>query len=375
MNLHIQRYLRNGGSIEGLKEQWGITATPSVKYPELVLFKYNQIESPMAAPIVQECRGIILNSKDNWAVVCRSFDKFFNIEEPLAAPIDWENCRVQEKLDGSLMQMYWYNDQWNVATSGNPDAAGNVNGFDMTFETLFWDTFRALGLDRFHYPKTFTVVWELTSPYNKVVVQHKEPKLTLIGLRSITSGYEWTVAKAAELGIIIPIMGQTVENLPIVKEFPLTCMADVLAACKGLRGFEQEGFVVVDCDFHRVKVKSPEYVMLHHTRDSMSPKGFVDVIRKGESDEFLSYFPEFTDLFNTIKRKYQFFVAGCDADWYTVMDGANEHGISRKEFAEMAKTKRLPGYLFARWDSKVANCAEYLKNLPIDTVMRLLELK
>lgn len=386
MELHLQNFLRNGGTLDQLEEGWAISATRSVRYPNLVLFKYDQIESPPAAPIVVEARGIILDEANDWAVVARSFDRFFNVGDPHATEVDWDNCRVQEKLDGSLIQMYWYDNQWLVATSGNPDAAGNVNGFDMTFETLFWDTFRATipsVYEKAEFDPKLTYVWELTSPYNKVVVQHTEAKVTLIGLRDVATGAELPVYPISPF-------------VPVVRSFPLKSLSEVLAACKELKGFEQEGFVVVDSNFNRVKVKSPHYVMLHHTRDSMSPKGFVDVIRNGESDEFLAYFPEFTELFNTIKLKYQFFVAGCDADWYTVVDkvfpdkevapGLNfktfdialaqyNNGAMRKKFAAEATKMRLPGYLFARLDGKVANCAEYLKNQPLDNVMRLLELK
>lgn len=364
--LHIQNYLR-AFTVERLEEEFGIKAVRSVKYPELIQFKYDQINSPPGAPIVKEARGIILNEKDNWAIIAHPFHRFYNLGDPHADQIDLDTIRVQEKLDGSLIIMYWYGSQWNAATSGNPDAAGNVNGFDMTFETLFWDTFRVT-VDVIPFNPSITYMWELTSPYNKIVVQHKEAKVTLIGMRDVPSGRE------------IPIKPLH-PYIPTVKSFSLKSLSEVLAACKELKGFEQEGFVVVDGNFNRVKVKGPHYVMLHHTRDSMSPKGFVDVIRNGESDEFLAYFPEFADLFNSIKLKYQTFVGQCDSDWYSVTANlvVSFNGIGnpnyRKDFAGLAAAKRLPGYLFARLDGKVPNCAEYLKKLPIDNVMRLLELK
>ena len=74
----------------------------------LVLLKYNQIDSDLSINMVQECRGLILDSKDDWRVVKFSFSKFFNWGEKNAADIDWSTARVQAKIDGSLCSCSWY---------------------------------------------------------------------------------------------------------------------------------------------------------------------------------------------------------------------------------------------------------------------------
>ena len=42
----------------------------------------------MDNPIVQQARGIILDEAKDWKVVARPYDKFFNLGEGNAAPID-----------------------------------------------------------------------------------------------------------------------------------------------------------------------------------------------------------------------------------------------------------------------------------------------
>jgi hypothetical protein len=54
----------------------------------------------MHEPIVRESRGVILDEADDWRVVARAFDKFFNYGESGADEIDWGTARVQEKVDG-----------------------------------------------------------------------------------------------------------------------------------------------------------------------------------------------------------------------------------------------------------------------------------
>ena len=62
----LQTFLRNGGKIEDLQAQFAIKTTRHRRYPHLVLFKYNQIESPFAEPVVRSARGCILDESDGW---------------------------------------------------------------------------------------------------------------------------------------------------------------------------------------------------------------------------------------------------------------------------------------------------------------------
>lgn len=110
-------------------------------YQNLVLIKYSQLGSDFKVhlanesnslavlahpqyPLVQECRGIILDDERDWAVVAMPYAKFFNFNEPHAHTIDWSTATVCEKADGSLMTLYWYKDSWHVSSSGIPDASG-----------------------------------------------------------------------------------------------------------------------------------------------------------------------------------------------------------------------------------------------------------
>ena len=75
-----------------------------------ILLQYSQLDSDFSNEMVQQARGIVLrldtNSKSEWVCVCRPFNKFHNIQEDLAAPIDWATASVQEKIDGSLMKVW-----------------------------------------------------------------------------------------------------------------------------------------------------------------------------------------------------------------------------------------------------------------------------
>ena len=113
--LEIQKFLQTALP-EELTVQLGIKVKRHPKYPELYHFSYDQIESPKEHPIVHECRGLILNSQDNWKVVAYPFKRFANYGEGWAAPIDWSSARVQEKVDGSMIVLWYYQGEWNCST-------------------------------------------------------------------------------------------------------------------------------------------------------------------------------------------------------------------------------------------------------------------
>jgi len=239
----LQVFLQAGGTLNDLLSQYAIKASRHRTYPHLVLFKYNQIDSPFAEPIVQSARGTILDESDNWDIVSRPFDKFFNYVEGLAAEIDWSTARVQEKVDGSLCCLYFYDGKWNVQTSGMPDAIGAVNGMGLSFAELFWQVWEEMQLPLPNLAdRDCTFMFELTTPYNRVVVQHHQRRLTLIGCRHNQTGAERDI--------------RDISGYPTVRSFPLQSMAEVEATLDTMKPLEQEGYVIVDSAFRRVKVKS-----------------------------------------------------------------------------------------------------------------------
>lgn len=353
--LHIQEELRKGVALETYTQPpYSLIVKRHHEFPNLVLLKYNQIESDMDSPLVCQCRGLILDEADNWACVSRPFDKFWNAHEGRAATIDWTTARVQEKLDGSLMQLYHYQGTWRVATSGTPDASGQVNGADITFADLFWQTAQGQR-ERFGLPHNTRLTWlyELMTPLNRVVVRHTEPRLVCIGARDRVTGEEFCV-----------------ENQHgSVRSFPLTSMVDVVKTFDTMQPLDQEGYVIVDDAFNRIKVKHPGYVALHHLRDNLTPRGIVDVVRRGEAGEVVASFPEWKPEFDRVTVAYTWLVECIQLRW-----DQWRHTVIQKEFALAVKDLPYSGVLFALRKGSVTSVREALVNVHIDRLTEWLKL-
>lgn len=352
----IQNYLRSGGTIDELKNKFAIDATRHKTYNNLILLKYNQIESPFAESMVCEARGIILDEADDWRVICTRFSKFFNHGEGHAAPIDWKTARVQEKVDGSLTTPYFYDNKWHVATSGSPDASGEVNGFPFTFAELFWKTFEEMKLS---LPNNTDLCpsFELTSPFNRVVIPHKTASLTLIGIFDRVTGNEFVDHKT---------------TYPVVKSYAFNSLGDVVSYAKTLNGIEQEGFVVVDGNFNRVKIKGDQYVALHHLKDSWGPRRIVEIVRVGEIAEVCAYFPEYADQFNDTKARYDRLVQNLN-DTYDKLKSLTV----QKDFALAVQAHKcsVPGALYSLRAGKVISVQQFLADMPVRSLMMALGLK
>ena len=65
----------------------------------------------------KQCRGLILDQEGY--VIAKGFDKFFNIEEHKTEEIPNEPFEVFEKMDGSLLIVFWYEGKWIVASRGS----------------------------------------------------------------------------------------------------------------------------------------------------------------------------------------------------------------------------------------------------------------
>ncbi len=351
MSSFLQLALRTGSTPESLQAQYAIVHRRHRLHPNLVLFKYDMTESPMHECIVQESRGIILDEARDWAIVSRVFDKFFNHGEGHAAEIDWSTARVQEKCDGSLAVVYEYAGAWQVATSGTPDAGGNVDRSGLIFADYFWDTFRAHGgvLPVAADHRDWCFAFELMGPANRIVVVHPEPHLALLAVRNRVTGLWGNATLAAGT------MG-----VPEVRSFPIRSIPEILASFGAISPLSQEGYVVVDGAGNRLKVKHPGYVALHHAKDGMSERSFVEIARSGETSEVVAAFPEFGPLLEKARVRVAAFVSVVEADY------ARLAGIEgQKAFALEAVKTRCPAALFAVRAKKAESVRAFVRAMPI----------
>ena len=79
--------------------------------------------------ITNMCRGLVLDKEGN--VVAKSFDKFFNYEELTLNDIPNESFEVFEKMDGSILIVFWYEGKWIVASRSSFTSDQAIKGVEL----------------------------------------------------------------------------------------------------------------------------------------------------------------------------------------------------------------------------------------------------
>lgn len=305
-----------------------------------VLFKYNQISSDFNEQICREARGLILDTEDNFKVVRLAFFKFFNIDEVYADEIDWNTAVATEKIDGSIMSVWYARGKWHISTNGTIDAfKAEIAGVGpyKTFGDLFVSIIDMDTIARVFNPKS-CYTFELVSPYTKVVIDYPEPTLYILSIRDMTDLTESTgrAILAQEVNVKIP----QVWRLSSEKEYR-KIVEDMT------RG--HEGIVVRDAAGRRVKIKTLLYFEMHRARNNgvLTLERAVGLILSNDHHEFLSYFPEYTNYFNAVKAVIDgiFNIArtwdavGYKAQWESKYSAR----VARKQFAQEYATQMAGG--------------------------------
>lgn len=350
----LREYLLNGGSIAELNETHLVKHRRHCDYNNLVLFTYN-IGCKFDQPFHSECRGIILDEANNWECICRPFNKFFNLGESLAAEIDWNTATVFEKLDGSMCSFYKYDGKYHIATTGTPDANTPVGDYNLTFEQLFYKVLEENKLPIPEIPEGITLIWELMTEFNRIVVPHQRMEIVLLAARSTGTGDYLDI--------------NAFPDYPKPKTFEYRSTDEVLRSLSSFRGIDQEGYVVVDANNNRIKVKHPEYVELHHAVTGTTFSSLVSLALKGEVSEAIAYFPHLTESLN----KLQCTIETQCADIEQLFDSIK--GLpTRKEFAMEALKSRYYNVLFKMKDKSIT-AREVLLDERIPNVIDILKLR
>lgn len=358
---------------------------------DMVLFKYNQFDSDFSNKVVKESRGIILDKKD-WSIVCHPFHKFFNLGEVQAFNINLLESYVIEKVDGSIIKTYFYDDEWHIATNGTIDADDASNRDGITFKELFFDVISEedfkLVTGKFDTENTY--LFEMVHPANQIVVNYGDKKeLVFTGMirnetiDNIVMDYDIFDKKVNKKYTKI------FKNLPIrfPDTFDLNNTADIndlsqIADDENAEGNEFEGFVVSQVKdglvIGRVKIKSPKYVNLHHVATGESvTNNLIDVLLKNEIEEFEVYL---TNLPEHVAEEYK----GLKVKYFNLIEELTNTGeryrktakkVTRKELAldiiKMVK-KSHNGIIFTMVDKPDVTPVDILRDYGIKKVRNLL---
>jgi T4 RnlA family RNA ligase len=273
------------------------------------------------------CRGLVLDN--NYRPIARPLPKFFNLQEyqgkiPDGVP------NIYEKLDGSLIILFHYQGQWEVASRGS-------------FASEQAHMARALLADRQAEVATldpeYTYLFEIIYPNNRIVVDYGDARrLVLLAAVHTETGVE--------------LEHHQVNWIDRAETYPATTLPEWITSIDSRQAelHNQEGFILRWPNGFRLKYKLADYVRLHRIITRVQAKDIWECLSQNQDlDQFLDSVPD--EFYNWVKdtkleleTKYHAIETECLQAFKDLGD--------RKETALYFQTQKYPGVLFLMLDKR-----------------------
>jgi hypothetical protein len=301
----VVEYLRTHSTADLMRDH-GVKVSVGTRAYKASL-NYDQIAAKESDALANECRALVLATHDGrpWPesgpvgetiVLARAFDRFFNHGTGQAHAIDFDcpETRIFEKLDGTLILVYFdtHANEWCIATRSVPDADKPLNGMalsgegEWTFSSLFKMALReSCGLSFDELTRTMddaiTYIYELTTPWNMIVVRHETCRVHLLATRDRFDGELHPERMHAP-------------PVPVCPSHPVRSLGELFALLDARPPTESEGVVVRMRGFRRVKVKSAAYVAATRLKESVgtSVRSMLEVVLLNRDDDVLPLLPK-----------------------------------------------------------------------------------
>lgn len=284
---HLYDKLRLAVFSGEVKEQFGENGLRLYCYTDETVYSRLWHETTMLA------RGLILDI-DKQEIVATPFPKFFNYQEVASLPEHIANdigvsdfvtfpFDVFEKLDGSLIIIFYHNGKWQAATKGS-----------FSSQQAQWAQGILDGADLGELLPGVTYLAEAIYPENRIVVNYGD----FCGMKLLaaydTHGTEFSydtltaLAKSLGWGIAKRHSFETIQEL-LDNSDQLSC--------------QEEGYIVRSkTSGQRIKIKGAEYCRVHRMISNLTPLAIwralkeqedLELFRRSLPEEFL---PDFDDI-------------------------------------------------------------------------------
>lgn len=211
------------------------------------------------------CRGLIFDIKKQ-EIVALPFPKFFNIGQAQELPN--EPFEVFEKIDGSLIILFYHDGEWRTATKGSLSSIQSIQA------KQWLDKQPILS----YLDKEITYLCEWVGPQNRIVIEYKQPALVLLAAYYTQSGKELNSYYMKALSEVI--------QWPIAGMYKYDYLLDLVEDAKRLPK-NKEGFVIRYNSGLRVKVKGEEYLRIHRLISHVTPLSIWECMRNGDNLELM----------------------------------------------------------------------------------------
>ena len=208
-----------------------------------------------------KCRSLVLDDAGN--IIANPLPKFFNLEEHIVDGIYnfdiTQPYEVFEKMDGSYIQLYFYEKEWIINSKGS-FYSDHVLIAKEILNTKYKDILEKLD-------KNYTYIFELISREKRIVLDYGDIEdLFLLAVRETSTGIELNISDFKDYFNLTPSHKKlSFEEL------------------KSLNLKNKEGYVLKFENNFRLKIKFSDYIELHKIITNISSYDIWEYLKEGKN--------------------------------------------------------------------------------------------
>ena len=177
------------------KDPYQLRYSLDKKRPDLFMIHPTE-GSDKSNEIVAECNGIILNM-NTYDVISYGMQTLSDVNDVAYLDNmnlqDNQNLKIEESEDGTVLKVFYWNEEWIVSTNRRIDASRVRWSSSKTFYEMLCEAIPdkdILGAFEKDLDKSKTYSFILLHPENRLVISHPKPQIVYIGHRDNTTFVE-----------------------------------------------------------------------------------------------------------------------------------------------------------------------------------------
>jgi len=264
-------------------------------------------------------RGLVVD--DDGKILARPIPKFFNDFE-ITGTLPSGPIEVYEKMDGSLIVMFFLNGKPIFATKGTFTSEQATKA-----QAIFRLKYKDLSLDQ-----DYTYCFEVIYPENRIIVNYEsEEDIFLIAKIHTKTGKQESIH-----GL----------GFRTVKQFATIDGIDKIQELKDLDRSNEEGFVIKFENNFRMKLKFETYFKLHKAAYGYSEQQIWTFLQKGEEIPTKHLSEEECETISTMKNDFMVRFETLKADLQKEYDDIKQSSNDQKETISKIQKSSSPGAIF-----------------------------
>ena len=267
------------------KEPFNLFVKGNDKKAVLVANKYKPLTK-----LMKDSDGCVVDVQ-NKKVVCYSpyFDRIeVNNQDEYKSTFEWnQDTIVEELIDGTVMRIYYDDDEWKIATLRTYDAEKAYWFSSKSFKELFLECAENL-LNFDELNKSYIYGFIIRHPENKYVTHYNLKDLVHVFTVDREQGF-----KNVEV------------DLKIVKpqQVKFDSFNQMIEQCRKLL-FYQPGFLITDNDGNKIKYIAPHYTHVKNLKGNIQKMDvrYLQLRNSANINEFKMYYPEYLPMIQEIEK-------------------------------------------------------------------------